>query len=397
MKNKFLKIMLLSVVAILSACCLFACADDGSSTTKKGLFMKKMSGSDTYTVYDYADDGTLTDGVLDIAAVAGEGKVVSRIKTNAFYGADNIKKLIVPSTVTQIDEGAFANMKNLEELVIPFVGYNANSDTYYGESATAADKSVDKMRTFGYMFGTNEYQFGQKSTQVYDGKDNSFDYYVPITLRKVTVTPADDYGIPMYAFYGNTAINTVVLGDKVNAIGDYSFANVMYLSDLVVTANVIRIGEGAFKDCVKLNTGLDLSNATALLTIGKNAFENAGIKDITIPSNVTSIGQGAFKGSEIKTLNLGNITVISASLCYNCKNLSKVTVNVTDDKNISIETFAFYGCKSLSSFNSDEENTVNLKNVTYIGGYSFSEIKKAGESFNVLNKGILELSESGLE
>lgn len=392
MKNKFFKIMLLSVVAILSACCLFACADDGSSTTKKGLFMKKMSGNDTYTVYDYVDDGTLTDGVLDIAAVAGEGKVVSRIKTNAFYGADNIKKLIVPSTVTQIDEGAFANMKNLEELVIPFVGYNANSDTYYGESATAADKSVDKMRTFGYMFGTEKYHFAQKATQVYDGNDSSFDYYVPITLRKVTVMPANDYGIPMYAFYGNTAINTVVLGDKVNAIGDYSFANVMYLSDLVVTANVTRIGKGAFKDCCKLNTGLDLSNATALLTIGDNAFENAGIKNITIPSNVTSIGQRAFKGSKIKTLNLGNVTDISAYLCYDCESLSKVTANSV----ISIGTFAFYGCKSLSSFNSNDENTVNLDGITYIGGSSFTKIKKTGELFNVLNQGILNLSDSGL-
>ncbi len=369
MKNKILKIILLSVVIILSISCFFACAGDDASGSKKGLLMKKMGSDDTYTVYDYVDDGTLTNGVLDIAAIAGEGKVVGRIKTNAFYGADNIKKLIVPQTVTQIDQGAFANMKNLEELVIPFVGYNAVADTYYGESATADEKSVDKMRTFGYMFGTEEYQFGQKITQVYDGKSSSFDYYVPMSLRTVTVSPKENYGIPMYAFYGNSAISTVKFDEKVTVIGDYAMANTMYLSNVVITPSITKIGKGAFKDCVKLNQGLDLTNATSLLVIDDNAFENAGVENIVIPSSVTEIGSRVFKNSKIVTVDLGAINAISSYAFYGCEKLTTVTTVATE-----IEAYAFYGCKALKSFNSANENEIRLVNVTVLDAMSFAEL-----------------------
>lgn len=384
MKNRFLKILLLSVLFLLSACCLFACGDGSSDEPKKGLLMKKMGNDDTYTVYDYVDDGTLTDGVLDIASIAGD-KVVSRIKANAFYGDDTVKKLIVPATVTRIDKGAFSNMKALEELQIPFVGYNANADTYYNETASAEDKAVDEMRTFGYMFGTDSYDFGQSATQTYGAGDSeTFTYYFPTRLRKVIVAPANNYGIPMYAFYGNNGISSVVMGENVKAIGDYAFADAMYLSTIEIGANITRIGEGAFKDCAKLNNGLTFAADSTLTVIGDNAFENAGIERIALPASVTSIGSRAFKGSSVIEVDLGNVAKISSYAFYNCEKLEVVKTVATD-----IGAYAFYGCKSLKKYNYETDYHIDLNGVTSADAMCFAEL--ADKVYTVHNKGSNDL------
>ena len=75
---------------------------------------------------------------------------------------------------------------------------------------------------------------------------------------------------------------------------------------LKLGAAVKTIGDGAFEK-TKL-TGLDLSNAASLVSIGDFAFSVDG--DITgtlvIPANVKTLGIGAFYGTKLKGLDLSN-------------------------------------------------------------------------------------------
>lgn len=133
--------------------------------------------------------------------------------------------------------------------------------------------------------------------------------------------------------------------------------------------NISTISTAAFKDCINLNTNLELYNITI---IGHNAFQNcAGIDELTLGDKISSIGQYAFNG------------------CNRLNNI-KLESDYNGDTRIAIGAYAFDGCKELSSANREFfkaiktistaafRNCVNLQsddmclyNVTVIGHYAF--------------------------
>ena len=95
------------------------------------------------------------------------------------------------------------------------------------------------------------------------------------------------------AFY-KTKLTGLDLSDaaSLESIGAAAFIYTDITGTLVIPANVETIGEGAFLE-TKL-TGLDLSNAASLVSIGYGAFFNTDITGtIVIPANV-EIGDNAF-------------------------------------------------------------------------------------------------------
>lgn len=354
--KRLVKILILSIVSALCVIGLIACGST-PETQEKGLILKKLSGDDYYTVIRYVDDGR-TSTVLDIGAEAGT-KVVGRIKANAFSGNEKLTEVIVPVTVEKIDQGAFSKMEKLEKLVLPFIGANANSDAYYNQSASAPDKAVDEERILAYVFGKESYTMGTPVTCNWN--DSSSDtYYLPATFSEVKIAPADEYDIPMYAFYGNTLLNKVEFdAEKVTGIGDYAFTNCVFLSDIKVTKKVEFIGQYAFKGCDSLKKfGIDggfsfedVSAASALTEIKEGAFIGTKMTTFTVPASVTTIGAKCFastsdtaKDSLLQTVTVDCLVeTIPASAFYYCDKLTAVTLgnNVT-----AIREYAFAGVKA---------------------------------------------------
>ncbi len=396
--KRFLKIATLCLIAVLSVCCLFACGDGspdgGESGNKSGLLYKKYGGDEYYTVYDYVDDGTgVTE--LDIGAAVPDGIIIGRIKAGAFQGNDTLVSVIVPSTVETIDEGAFAGMRKLAKITLPFTGASATGDAGYGDSASEEDKAVDAARTFGYIFGTESYNYGTQVTQYYDDA-NSVTYYMPLTLKEVTIAPSEDYNLPMYAFSGNTLISKVTLGDKVKVIGDGAFKDCSVLQTVAVPASVTEIGDKAFSGCAVLKdknddngTGLSFADNAALVKIGDEAFKGTALTNVNIPSSVTEIGAGIFRESTVRNVVLpAGVTKISSYAFYKCDKLEKVTVSAVTE----IGMYAFYDCDKLISYGTGAaDGTVDLSGVTKLGGMSFAEI---GKTFTVTNYGDLNLEEA---
>ena len=88
-------------------------------------------------------------------------------------------------------------------------------------------------------------------------------------------------------------------------IGDYAFEYTDITGTLVIPANVETIGEGAFYE-TKL-TGLDLSQAASLVSIGNSAFSHTVITGtLMIPANVETIGNYAFYNTKLTGLDLWN-------------------------------------------------------------------------------------------
>lgn len=123
------------------------------------------------------------------------------------------------------------------------------------------------------------------------------------------------------AFSGDENIETLSFGKSMllERIGYYAFKNCIHLSGPVTFAGRIStIGTSAFEDCTALEKVVfnayvaDIPdqcfyNCTSLSTvvmndrinsIGKFAFGNTALKEITIPDSVTSIDSTAFDGCE---------------------------------------------------------------------------------------------------
>lgn len=300
MRKIFIRILAFMLVAI-SAISLCACVDnDGDSNKKKGLIINKING--TYTITKYNED-ELTDGVLDIAKILADREISSdvKIKAGAFSGNTNIKSLIVPSQVTEIDSGAFKNMNSLESLEVPFIGKTANADAFENQTGSAEDKSVDSERTFAHFFGEELYAQGTAITV------NGKTVYVPCTLKNLTInaqkgrdvigsdekhTVSNFYSIPMNALNGAINLSSITLkGDKLQEIGEGAFSGCTALKEIVIPATVkviyknafngcsklesvkiegeVALKEGAFKDCVKMDRINAAADAVKTLDLAK--------------------------------------------------------------------------------------------------------------------------------
>jgi len=162
--KRLVKLLTVCLLAVVMVCGLFGCAPDGTPSGEKGLKFEKRHNENFYTVSGYVDDGSTT---LSIPAEV-EGVAVGRIGTNAFKNNGTLTSIVVPTSVTEIEAGAFTGIKALKEITLPFIGMNANSDAYYGETAGSEgeenEKATDIERHFAYIFGTDEYTYGSQIT-----------------------------------------------------------------------------------------------------------------------------------------------------------------------------------------------------------------------------------------
>lgn len=176
-------------------------------------------------------------------------------------------------------------------------------------------------------------------------------------LYAIDMTNADIETIPASAFT-NTAIRFVDLPTKLKTIGDNAFDN-RYLTGPLV-----------------LPEGLD--------SIGKEAFQQNYITEVTIPESVRGIGQAAFYDNQtLQSTTLNNkMETIVRSLFNNCRKLAVVH----GGKNVKeIAYRAFYSCDSLRSIKDVVPVTIDreaFSNCRKLENFNFSHIKSIGyESF----------------
>ena len=321
---------------------------------------------------------------------------VTSIGDKAFEKCTGLISITIPDSVTSISSFAFNGCNSLEEITIPFVGWS--------EDTTDAALSV-----FGSIFGytTDKTVAGTvnqaKSIKI-NNEWNTCYYYIPSSLKKVTITgqhiPSGGFrgcsmieeivfgnvtDIGEYAFYDCTGFTEITIPDSVTSIGSFAFYSCTGLTSITIPDSVTSIGYGAFYSCTGLTsiiipdsvtsigdktfygcTGLtEITIPDSVTSIGKDAFYDCtGLTSIIILDSVTSIGSGAFENCTRLTSIIipDSITSIEFSAFRNCTGLTEITI---PDSVTSIEYRVFENCTSLSSI------TISA-NCTIIGQLVFS-------------------------
>lgn len=177
--------------------------------------------------------------------------------------------------------------------------------------------------------------------------------------------------------WGNS-IKSVVVGEGIESIGKYAFANQAELFSVTIPASVKVIDMGAFYKCSKLKTvvlpdGLQVLGgyAFALCTSLEKINIPVGIKEVSgytfgqcsalrsidIPDSVTAIRKSSFfKCSDLKTVSFGKgVEIIEQSAFLGCG----IETLSFGEKLTIIEKLAFEQCHSLY----EVELPVSLKEV----------------------------------
>lgn len=192
--------------------------------------------------------------------------------------------------------------------------------------------------------------------------------------------------VPAYAFLGNTALNSVTLGNQVEIIGKSAFNGCTALQALNVdTDNAIKTIEAeAFIGANAQN--IDLQALAQLASIGSWAFSGSNIADANLPAGVTTLGKGAFyyaqnlTGASLPTaiVDIPEYTFAGASALTASEMLAEGVTSIGD--------YAFFNNDNVSVF------TIPAS-VNYIGAWAMAGMTGL-DTLNVMSVTAPELGDS---
>ena len=253
------------------------------------------------------------------AASNGETSIIPEY---ALYNCPSIETVIIPDTVVSIGNGAFSGCTKIWNIVLneglKKIGKCAFSGT--------AIESI----TIPYTVSTMHDQ------PVFESLNSCL--YGAEKLTKVVFAEAPDGKssiIPDYALYNCNSVETVVLPECINSIGEYAFSGTK-IGSFVAPENLVNIGTSAFEDCLFLKN-ITLNNG--LQEIHHSAFSGTLLEEISVPYTVVKLSSSkgfkeisCFAGAEklntvvFKSAPEGKTSIIPEYALYDCTSVQSIII-----------------------------------------------------------------------
>lgn len=265
---------------------------------------------------------------------------VTKIWAYAFSSCSGLTKITIPESITNIGENAFYNCSNLKDVyylgsedewnaiqigagnnqllnaTIHFSGYKEktlNGVMRQGDGWALKWKVTYKEDNDGTicepkleisMDGTDPSSGSIMCYNDADGNINPWlaatgfakEDFTQITLRGTSVNPLF---ILSNQFAGYSGAKSVYL-NNIETISSGAFEGCAELEIVSKLDNSLySIGASVFKNCTKLRRIDGIDSAKEFSYIGKEAFANTAISEMTLGKKVTTIGENAFSGCDI--------------------------------------------------------------------------------------------------
>ena len=156
------------------------------------------------------------------------------------------------------------------------------------------------------------------------------------------ILPATAIEIGNYAFYQNSKLTKVVIGNKLELVGSYAFSGCSALERVTIPASVTELGRNAFKNCPIVCV---ICESEAPVKLGTKVFDGADLAAATlvVPSEAAI---EAYKAQK-QWKDFGNIITYDQYLTAIAPVTEEVEITVTDgkiivaeDAEVAIYTFA---------------------------------------------------------
>ncbi len=202
--------------------------------------------------------------ILDLSACI---KLFS-IDDNAFSNEKNIKKIILPQTLTKLGDNCFSGCTELETIILP--------------------KEVTKLPKGTFSGCTNLlFQIPDTIEEIGDGCFSDCKQFTDVILPKSLETLGD------YVFSNCNNLKKVKLGNNIKRIPKYCFSNCKKLTEIDFGQNIELLDDNAFEFCTSLTKILNLP--FSLKSIGNYCFSDCEqLTDVYLPDGLEEINNGAF-------------------------------------------------------------------------------------------------------
>ena len=254
-------------------------------------------GADTYML-----DIIGTGAIPDYSYISG----TSDFNTPWYQYKDKITEVEIEEGVTRIGEYAFANLRYIKSLCLPYslktIGYNAFSQNSALKNVNLLSYTQLETVEGGAFESCYSLQSLTLPASLKSVKGNVVGY----TDAYVRVAEAN----PTYYNEGNCVIEratkTLVVGNK------YS----------VIPSDVVAIGDYAFWG----SSIQSVSFPASLKTIGAMAFTACDLKELSLPEGLESIGNWTFQScSQLKTVSIyAGLKSLGVCAFQNCRNVTDV-------------------------------------------------------------------------
>ncbi|MDY5212704.1 leucine-rich repeat protein [Intestinibacter sp.] len=375
-----------------------------------------ISNSEDTDNYDSTDSESLTFGnftytvdssEVTITGYTGEnteitipseiyGMKVTTIGEEAFEGS-SLESIIIPESVTRIEDSAFADCTSLKSITIPEGITTISFGTFNGCSSLESitiPQSVGLIQQYAFGWCTNLKELYMPNS-VEEIEGNSFyncpnlkmyvykgsvseKYAIENNIPYEYMDPEDaTFGDFIYcelnnsevAISGYTGEDTEITipseidGKKVTCIGYGAFADCSSLESITIPEGVTYIGEYAFCGCDALKSIIIPGSVTDIA--GYAFCECSSLESIIIPEGVTTISEVTFCDCpNLKELYMPNsieeinyATIQDVPPFYNCPNLTMYVYKGSLSEKYAIDNGMTYEYR-------DKED-VNIRSITF--------------------------------
>lgn len=323
----------------------------------------------------------LDDSIVSLSWDMISGQAVRRvrlprnlqiIRRAAFQYCPNLEEISIPDTVTEIEESAFENLKQLRKVKLPNSLKKLGRDAFLNCEALESITIPSGVQIIGSgcFEGCRSLQTVDLPADLQTIGGSAFQRCV--RLENVTI-PNGVKSIGVCAFLGCAAIKRVEIPSGVERIENGTFSYCAALEEIVLHKDIQFIGKEAFCRCAKLQYVALPDN---LNWLGENAFAHSGIRKLRIHGNIKWVETDIFQGcSEFKWM-------VEDGCTYLCDNIFARTAGpkqyrIPNSVEI-IGSDAFFKCWGLEEVVIPENvrvikerafgENLNLKNVIMMNG-----------------------------
>ncbi|MEI3325469.1 MAG: leucine-rich repeat protein [Thomasclavelia sp.] len=333
--KKLLKIILVLVISLPTI--VFSAANKNSVYAEiSGDYSYELIDEDTITILNYS--GSEKNLVIPEKI---DGKKVKKIGYGAFAECKSIETLVIPETVTTIENYSFSQCSQLQTTVIP------DSVVSIGQYAFAGCSSMEELKipngikaiSYGVFFDC----INLKNVEIPEGIQTigGMVFGNCKSLENVNLPSTITY-IGGSAFSNCTGLKRIHLPDGVSVLGASAFKGCLGLEEIILPDTLVSIGQSAFQDCISIESIVLPESVTG---IGYATFSGCtSLKDVNIPKLITAIGNATFSGcASLESLKIPDtITRMGDNVFSGCVSLK--SIEIPDSvKEIGVSMFSYCG------------------------------------------------------
>ena len=323
LKNS-LSVILSVLIVISAALCVPVTASAATYDSDPNDFKYSYNyGSTLANIYGYTGNSEYVKIPSKI-----NGYTITGINTQAFKNNKKLKGIIIPDTVTYVEDSLFSGCISLTDVDLGKGITVITNGMFYNcknlESLTIPEQIERFYDRYSYT--------GNSSDKPFEGCVN---------LKNIYFKAKD---ISLVRYLSLPSLTNIVIGSTVESLPDRAFSGYKYLENVTFENGLLVLPNECFKNCTGLKS---ITLPDSMMSVGKSAFENCyNIKSVTFSDNLNTIADSAFKGcSSIENLSFNkNLREIGNNAFEECSSVKNVTFN---DSLNTIGESAFANCASV--------------------------------------------------